>query len=552
MIRDAIVIGAGFSGLYMLHKLKSLGMNALVLEAGEDCGGVWSWNTYPGARCDIDSLEYSYSFDDALLQEWNWSQRNAPQAEILRYLNHVADRFDLREHILFKRKVASALRRDDSQIWEIDVEGAEKFNTRNLILCVGNLSLPNVPNFLGLDQFKGQVFHTARWPKTPVNFDGLNVGVIGTGSSGIQVIPLVANVAKQLHVFQRTPSYCLPARNRALASEEIAAYKANYKQFRLQARNSPLGMSGVPVPTKGALEVNELERNEAYQAAWKRGGVGFTRVFKDLATNDAANLTAAAFVRRKIRETVKDQRTASLLCPDYPIGARRVSMGTDYYETYNRDNVHLVSTKDDPIVGFTADGIRTQAAEYKLDAVVLATGFDAITGSIVKIDIRNSKGEQVSAKWANGPRTYLGIMTSGFENLFMITGPGSVGLVNAVTAIEYNVEWVADCLSYMRELGLKTVDANLQAEHSWMEEVRKAGDKTLLSKGNSWYIGANIEGKTRTYLSYAGGMGEYRAVCERVVKSDYEGLTFSPAISDRQAGSASKLPGAINRVLEGS
>lgn len=525
---DVVVIGAGFAGLYMLHKLRALGMKAVVLEAAENVGGTWYWNRYPGARCDVESLEYSYSFDDALQQEWHWSERYATQPELLRYINHVADRFDLRRDIRFNTRVASAARDEQNNLWTLSSEGGETFTARYCISAVGCLSLPSLPAFKGRDSFAGRLYHTGLWPREGVDFTGLRVGVIGTGSSGVQVIPHIAQQAKHLHVFQRTPHYSVPAKNRPLDPGETARYKARYPEHREAARQSAIGIAGFPVPTQSALEVSAEERTEAYGMGWERGSTGYTRIYTDILKNEVANATASDFVKMRIQQVVRDPAVATRLTPRYMIGTKRLCLDTQYFETYNRENVVLVDVSEAPIDQITEHGIRTTAREYELDAIVMATGFDAITGALKGIDIRGSGGQSLAQKWEAGPRAYLGLMTSGFPNLFLITGPGSPSVLsNVVTSIEQHVEWIADCLAHLRQHGIARMDADLAAEDRWVQTVNEAANATLLPKGNSWYLGANVEGKPRVFMPYAGGVGNYRVVCDQVVIDGYRGFLLS-------------------------
>lgn len=525
---DAIVVGAGFAGLYMLHRLRQLGLRTVVLEAADDIGGTWYWNRYPGARCDVESLDYSFSFDDALQREWRWTEKFATQAEILRYLNHVADRFDLRKDVVCRSRVTSAIYDEQANAWTVQAEAGTRYSARFCIMAVGCLSVPTVPRFNGLDDFEGAVYHTGQWPHEPVNFEGQRVGVIGTGSSGIQVIPEVARQARKLLVFLRTPHYALPAHNHIITDEQFETYKSSFPERREAARHSRIGVSNFPMPTRSALEVSEQERQKTYRCGWNRGNTGYTRVFTDLLTSEAANATASDFVRARIRERVKEPRIADLLTPSYAIGAKRLCLETGYYEAFNRDNVSLVNVKEDPIVGFTKKGLRTQGAEHELDALVLATGYDAVTGALLSMDIRNGQGEPLAQKWKEGPRTYLGLLTAGYPNLFLITGPGSPSILcNVVAAIEQHVEWIADCLASMKAAGQRRIDADATAEGEWARQVDATAAGTLLYSGNSWYLGANVEGKPRVFMPYAGGLAQYRSICDDVVRRGYEGFVLA-------------------------
>jgi cyclohexanone monooxygenase len=519
---EVLVVGAGFAGMYALHRLRQLGMRALCLEAGTDVGGTWFWNRYPGARCDVESMEYSYSFSSELEQEWNWSERYASQPEILRYANHVADRFGLREQIRFDTRVVAATFDDDTHTWTVTASDGAQFTARFVVLATGCLSLPRMPDIEGRDSFRGQLLHTGRWPG-PVDFTGRRVGVIGTGSSGIQVIPQIAATAAHLHVFQRTPNFSLPAKNQPLAPDYVAQYKANYPSYRAKARETTAGIAGHPMPSKGAFDDTDEERSKVYQAAWARGHIGFTRSYTDLLTNAEANATAAEFVRERIRQTVRDPRVADLLTPkDHCIGTKRVCLDTGYYETYNRDNVTLVDLRSTPIECITPEGIRTTEALHTLDTIVFATGFDAVTGAALDIDIRGSGGRRLSEHWAAGPRTYLGLMTSGFPNLWIVTGPGSPSvLTNMIGAIEQHVDWISDCLAALRQRGLTRIEADAAREEAWGQHVNEVAHTTLFPRAASWYTGANIPGKPRVFLPYVGGLANYRRKCDEVAAQGY-------------------------------
>jgi cation diffusion facilitator CzcD-associated flavoprotein CzcO len=529
---DVVVIGAGFSGLYQLHILRDeLAMNVLLLEAGEGVGGTWFWNRYPGARCDSESFYYSYSFSNDLQNEWQWSERYPEQKEILSYLNHVADRFDLRRSIRLQTRAVSAHFDDVTGRWLITTRGGQKFDSQFLISAVGCLSAANVPNIPGLDSFKGRWLHTARWPQEPVDFTGKRVGIIGTGSTGIQATPVIAEQAAHLTVFQRTANYSLPAQNAKLTPEFIQDVRQNYDRIRARARST---INGHPFDTfeKSALDVGEAERLERYEAAWKRGGLRFLGVFCDLFYNLQANNTAADFIRGKIASIVKDPTTAAKLMPrDHPFATKRPVSDTNYFETFNRENVSLVDVKVSPISAITPTGIRTTDAEYPLDIIVFATGFDAMTGPLLAIDIRGRGGRTLKSDWAGGARTYLGLQIAGYPNLFTITGPGSPSVLsNMPVAIEQHVQWITACLKYMREHGLALVETTQGATDSWVEQVNAAAHATLLPLAtSSWYWGANIPGKPRVFLPYAGGMARYAAICFEVAEKGYEGFVFNRA-----------------------
>jgi cyclohexanone monooxygenase len=474
-------------------------------------------------------MEYSYSFSDELQQEWHWPERYGTQPEILKYINHVADRFDLRRDIEFNTRVKKAAFDSKTSTWTVTTDRGQTATARFCIMATGNLSTPRKPDYPGLDSFKGKWYHTGLWPHEGVDFTGLRVGVIGTGSSGVQSIPIIAKQAKHLYVFQRTANFSLPARNAPLDPAKERAHKAEYPERRRAAFDTPFGIAGYPAPVKSALDAAEDERLRAYEAKWAEGGsISFLYSFTDLLTDKESNETASKFVRRKIRATVKDPRTAELLCPDdHPIGTKRLILDTDYYETYNRDNVTLVDIRSRPIKEITPTGLRTADSDYALDAIVFATGFDAMTGAMKEIDIHTDAGMSIREKWEDGPRTYLGIMIAGFPNLFMITGPQSPGVKSQmILACEQHVDWIADCLQYMRNRGLCRIEAEEQAEAAWVQHNNEVADRTLYPLANSWYVGANIPGKPRVFMPYVGGVTAYKKKCDEVAAKGYEGFRF--------------------------
>jgi cyclohexanone monooxygenase len=525
-----IIVGAGFSGLYMLHRLRGLGFSARVYERGSGVGGTWYWNRYPGARCDVESVQYSYSFSDELQQEWQWTERYAGQPEILRYANHVADRFDLRRDIEFNTNVVSAEFDEADNRWSVTLGDGRRVSAQHLVMAVGCLSNARVPDFPGLASFRGRIYHTGEWPHEGVDFTGLTVGVVGTGSSAIQSIPVIAAQAKHVTVFQRTPNYSIPARNYPLSETEKRAWAENYREFRRRAREEMRNGIVSEIPQHGALDVNDAEREAAYEFRWKRGGIPFMSTYNNLALDKAANDTAADFVRRKIGETVKDPAVAKLLQPTtYPIGTKRICLDSDYFETFNRDNVTLVDIRNAPIERITPNGIVTAGKEYACDAIVFATGFDAMTGSFAKIDIRGRDGLTLKDKWEAGPKTYLGLMVAGFPNMFLITGPGSPSVLsNMMVSIEQHVDWVADCLAYQRQHDVACVEATQRAEDEWVAHVNDVAYNTLYPQANSWYMGANIPGKPRVFLPYIGGVPAYRAICNDVAANGYRGFALTP------------------------
>ena len=524
---DAVIVGAGFAGMYMLHRLRGLGFSARVFEAGSGVGGTWYWNRYPGARCDVESMQYSYQFSDELQQEWVWSERYATQSEILRYAEHVADRFDLRRDISFDSRVLSAVFDEERGLWVLEIEGGERIRARFCIMATGCLSSANRPDFEGVDSFRGPTWHTGRWPHEGVDFSGLRVGVIGTGSSAIQSIPEIAEQARALTVFQRTPNYTIPAHNRPLDAGEVRETKANYGALRALARRLHAGLA-IRYNPGLALEATGAERRREYEARWREGGIGFVAAFKDLLTDAAANETAAEFVREKIRETVRNPKVAELLSPHNVIGCKRLCVDTGYYETFNRPNVTLVDVKTAPIERLTPGGLRAGGREYALDAIVFATGFDAMTGALKRIDIRGRGARRLTDKWAEGPRAYLGLTIAGFPNLFAVTGPGSPSvLANMMLCIEQHVDWIADCLERMRARGLAQIEPRADAENAWVAHVADVAGASLRSTCSSWYVGANIPGKPRVFMPYIGGFPAYAERCAEIAARGYEGFDFT-------------------------
>jgi cyclohexanone monooxygenase len=534
---DVVVVGAGFAGLYLLYKLRGLGLVVKVFEQGGDVGGTWYWNRYPGARCDVESMQYSFSFDDKLQQEWDWSERYAPQPEILRYAGHVADRYDLRRDIQFDTTVKSAVFDECANRWTVTTSDGQTTTAQHVVLATGCLSNARTPEFRGMKDFKGKVYHTGNWPHEPVDFTGLRVGVIGTGSSAIQSIPLIAEQASQLTVFQRTANFSVPARNAPLTDDERKSFRDNYPEIRRQAREDFKNGIVQPIPDRGALDDPEHERREKYHARWTSGGLTFMGVYNNLVLDQRANDTAADFIRERISEIVSDPETARLLQPtDHPVGSKRICVDTDYYATFNRSNVTLVDIKAHPIEQILPHAVRTGGKDYEVDALVLATGFDAMTGSVAKIDIRGRGGQTLNDKWAEGPRTYLGLMSAGFPNLFIVTGPGSPSVLsNMIVSIEQHVDWITDCLSYMRDRGAEVIEATHPAEDKWVAHVNEVAAGTLYPQANSWYMGANIPGKPQIFMPYIGGVGVYRQICNDVAAKDYEGFAMTVGARPKEA-----------------
>jgi len=537
---DVVVIGAGFAGMYMLHRLRGLGLSVRIYEQGSGVGGTWYWNRYPGARCDVESMQYSYSFSDELQQEWDWSERYAPQPEILRYANHVADRFDLRPDIQFDTRIDQAVFDEANNSWSVTTSDGSTVTAQFVVLATGCLSNARTPDFKGLSDFNGEVYHTGHWPHEPVDFTGKRVAVIGTGSSAIQSIPLIAEQASELFVFQRTANFSVPARNAVLTEQEREFFRANYPEIRHEAREEMRNGIYQEVPQKGALDDTRQERQARYAERWAKGGLTFTATYNNIAIDKAANDTAADFVRAKIAEIVKDPEVARLLQPDnHPIGSKRICVDTDYYATFNRPNVKLIDVRANPIEQIVPHGLRAGGKDYQVDALVLATGFDAMTGSVAKIDIQGRAGQTLNQKWAAGPRTYLGLMSEGFPNLFIITGPGSPSVLsNMIVSIEQHVDWITDCIAYMRERGVERMEATRAAEDKWVAHVNEVASTTLYPQANSWYMGANIPGKPQIFMPYIGGVGVYRQICNEVAANGYEGFAMTSAPQQRAAASS--------------
>ena len=526
---DAVVIGAGAAGLYMLHRLRGLGFSVRVFEQGDGVGGTWYWNRYPGARCDVESWDYCFSFSEELEQEWDWSERYPTQAELERYFNYVADRFDLRGDIEFGTRVERARFDEGRNRWIIATSGGATVSARYLVSAAGCLSEVNKPPITGAETFEGEQHHTARWPAEGVDVGGKRVGVIGTGSSGVQVIPQVAKRADHVFVFQRTAQYTVPARNRPLDDDARNELKGSFGQRQAFKRTTPAGLSRPRPVVSSALEADAASRNDVLEASWRRGGPGFAMTFDDILTDPASNEEAARFVRDKIRGKVEDPEVAETLVDiDYPLGARRLIVDIDYFETYNRDNVTLVDVGAAPITEITPRGLRTRDGHYDLDVLVYATGFDGMTGALLSMDLCGVGGLALRDKWAHGAGTYMGLVASGFPNLFMITGPGSPAVFsNVMLSIEQHVEWIADCLAYMVEHGFDRIDADPEAETRWTRQIEEVAARSIVGKTNSWWTGANIPGKPRGITMYLGGTHNYRAACDEIAANGYEGFVLT-------------------------
>lgn len=533
---DVVIVGAGFSGLYLLHRLRGLGFSTRVFEKGSDVGGTWYWNRYPGARCDVESMQYSYSFSEELQQEWNWSERFSAQPEILEYAGHVADRFDLRRDIDFDTSVTSAHFDENQRCWTVETDSGEAITARFCIMATGCISTAQTPDIEGLSDYQGATYHTGHWPHEGVDFTGQRIAVIGSGSSGIQTIPVVAEQAAHVTVFQRTPNYSLPSQNGPMTEEYARSWKDNYADLREEQRHTAKGNIR-ELNNESALKVTEARRAEMYQKRWDIGGAAFLSSFNDLLVDRAANETAAEFVRNQIRSIVKDPETAELLAAkDYPIGTKRICIDSGYYETFNRDNVELVDISEKPIERMTAGGLTANDRSFEFDSIIFATGFDAMTGTLFKVDLQGRGGATLPQKWDAGPRTYLGLMTTDFPNLFMITGPGSPSVLsNMMVSIEQHVDFVVDSIVHMRDKNLEIMEPQLDAEDNWVEHVNEVAHTTLFPLAASWYMGANIPGKPRIFMPYIGGVGRYRKICDEVVAEGYKGFRFDDKASQAAA-----------------
>jgi cyclohexanone monooxygenase len=550
---DALIVGAGFAGMYMLHKLRGLGFQAKGVEAGSSVGGTWYWNRYPGARVDIQSLEYSFGFDEELERQWRWSERYAPQPELLRYAEHVAERFDLKRDIRFNTRVTAAHWDEPAQAWAVTTDTGDPVRCRHLILATGCLSIPTDVTFPGLDTYKGKVYRTSRWPHEGVDFSQLRVGIIGTGSSAIQSIPIIAEQAAHLTVFQRTPNYSMPAHNGPIPEADFEAWAKDPRAYRAASKDTVGGFQN-EASDRLATETPPDEIRAELERRWAWGGFRILGAFADTAIDPEANRILHEFIAQKIREQVADPALAELLTPkDHPFGTKRPCVDTGYYATFNRPNIKLVDLRAEPLVSFNAEGIKTSANTYAFDAVVLATGFDAMTGAIDRIDLRGIGGQRIKDHWAEGPRTYLGLMVAGFPNLFTITGPGSPSvLTNMINSIEQHVEWIADCLVSLKQRQQTSIEASPEAEAAWCRHVAEAVTPTMLPQANSWYMGANVPGKPRMFMPYAGGLNNYTEICRQVAAKDYEGFIIRQGpqvLSESRVFTSLPEPGEIPEKL---
>jgi cation diffusion facilitator CzcD-associated flavoprotein CzcO len=526
---DVVVIGAGFVGLYAIYRFLRLNLDVQCFEAGDGVGGTWYWNRYPGARVDIESMEYSYSFDADLQMQWKWPEYFSPQADLEKYANHVADRFKLRDKIEFNARVNRLRFDEDTNLWHVYTSRGHHVTARYIIAATGALDATNVPPFRGLDSFQGRWCHTSKWPKEGVDFSGKRVGLIGTGSTGIQTSTAIAAKVDHLYVFQRTPAYSMPSMNRPLDPEYESEWKQNYSERRALALANSAATYFVRNEHGSAFDYSPEERKRIYEEAWRaRNGLMFSGTFNDIMTSLEANETASEFIRSKIRQIVKNPETAEMLCPKtYPLGTKRMCMDTGYFEIFNRDNVTLVDVRSNPIVEFIPTGLRTTAAEYHFDIGILATGFDAVTGSFTRLNVTGRGGLNLRDKWVERPTNFLGVLVAGFPNLFMVHGPGSPGvLAQMITGGQWQVDWLAQFIENMEEKGHRTVETTPDWEERWAAEMDAAADHTLYKYAESWYVGANIPGKPRVFMIYIGGFPRYMQRCKEQIEAGYEGFVF--------------------------
>ena len=524
---DVIVVGAGFGGLYAVYKFREMGLKIAAFEVGGDVGGVWYWNRYPGARVDLPSIDYSYSFSPEVEQEWTWSEEFASQPELLAYFNFVADRLDLRRHYQFKTRIVRAVWDEARKLWTVTTDRGETVEATYCVMATGPLSVPRDPEIPGVELYTGELLRAGRWPHHPVSYDGKRVGVIGTGSTGIQIVQEVGRQAGELYVFQRTPSFTMPMRNQKLDPDYVAEVKRNYVGIREAARNSPNG--GVrPWTTRAFFSVTPSRRHELLEDAWKAGGLAMLGTFTDLLSNEEANEQVAEFVRDKIDDVVVDPVTAEQLKPrGYPIFARRPCLDTGYYETFNRPNVHLIDCTTDPIVEVTSQGVRTQDRETKLDMLIFATGYDGLTGALTAFDVVGRNRRSVNEKWKEGARSHLGLMMEGFPNLFMTTGPnGPAALANIVRISENDVDWIASAITHMADHGLDTIEPTRKAEDDWMDLVFRLAKRSLLTKAKTWYVGTNVKDKAQGLSLFTGGFPKYREYCAAAIQNGYRDFVF--------------------------
>lgn len=527
---DALIVGAGFAGMYALYKLREEGLDVMGVEAGSDVGGTWFWNRYPGARCDVESMQYSYSFSDEIQQAWNWSELYAAQPEILRYINFVADKLELRRHIRFNTRVASLDYDEQARLWQARFDDGSSALAKYCIMATGCLSVPKVPDIAGIERFQGRLLSTADWPAEEPDFESDRVGLIGTGSSGIQTATTIAPRVGELTVFQRTPNFSVPAHNRSIDDNYTQAWKNEYADRRKRLRttrnytlyNNPGQRSG--------LEVTDAQFEKILEAKWEIGGIGFLYAFTDITRNRQVNEAVARFVRQKIQDTVDDPEVAKTLSPEgYPIGAKRICVDTGYYEIFNRDNVSLIDIKSDPIESASENGVvLASGRRIELDTIILATGFDAMTGALGRIAIHGRARQTLAEAWEAGPQTYLGLMVNGFPNLFLVTGPGSPSVFsNMVPTIEEHVDWIVSTLLDLERSSADTIEPEAHAQETWVETVNDVSKQTLMREANSWYLGANVAGKPQVFMPYVGGSPKYAEILKGVTENDMEGFVYS-------------------------
>ncbi len=521
---DVVVVGAGFGGMVAIYKFREMGLKIQGFEAGSDVGGVWYWNRYPGARVDLPSIDYSFGFSREVEQEWTWSEEFAAQPELLRYINFVADRLSLRPHIQFNTRVESAVWDEARQLWVVRTNQGQVFEATYCVMATGPLSVPTDPDIPGLKSFKGELLRAARWPHEPVQFAGKRVGIIGTGSTGIQIVQDIGPKSGELYVFQRTPSFSMPMRNRQLTPDFVAEVKRHYPALREAARNSPNG--GLrPASTRAFFSVSKAQRESLLEDAWKQGGLAMLGTFSDLLFNAEANEQVAEFVRSKIDDVVKDPATAEKLKPrGYPIFARRPCLDSSYYETYNLPTVHLVDClNEEKILEITETGVRTSQRHIELDMLILATGYDGLTGALLAFEVRGRDGHTVNEKWKHGAYSHLGLMMHGFPNLFMTTGPnGPAALANIIRISEHDVEWIGKLITHMAEHGHRTVEPSQKAEDDWMQLVQDLAKRTLVSQAKTWYVGANVKDKPLGLTLFTGGFPKYREYCALAAQDGYK------------------------------
>ena len=527
---DMLIVGQGFGGMYMLHRARLMGLDVKAIEAGDDVGGTWYWNRYPGARCDVMSIDYSYSFSNEIMQEWTWSEQFAAQPEIWAYAKWVADKLDLRRSTQFETRATSVTYDDALRLWTVETDRGDVLQVTYLVMATGPLSIPKGLDVPGAERFRGETYLSGRWPQHHVEFAGKRVGVIGTGSTGIQIVPVVAEQAEQLVVFQRTPSFTLPMRNRKLEADYVAQIKEHYPELRAVAKTTLTG--GIrPMSTRPVFSIPVDERERLMEDAWQAGGLAFLGLFSDILFNQRANDVVADFVRRKIAETVDDPATAEALTPrGYPIFARRPCLDTRYYEAFNRANVTLVDCINEPITEITETGIKTGQREIELDIIIAATGYDGLTGAMLAVDIRGREGCSLREKWAGGAHSMLGLMMAGFPNLFMVAGAnGPSALANFIILNEQNADWICDCIGYMGAHGHHSIQPTAEAETRYMTLVSEIAGRSLMPKANTWYVGANIPGKPRFFPIFAGGLNKYREMCSEAAAAGYHGFVFDQA-----------------------